>query len=150
MEKTCIKCKQLLPITEFHRNRSKPGGRQNFCRQCAKAIKKARSNGQPEYRRWEQIKRKYGMTQHEWEALFKEQDECCAICKTKVPGGSNWHTDHCHDSGKVRGILCCNCNQGLGQIGDNNLIAAVFYLQKHRQEESRQHRSARTSSVGRS
>jgi hypothetical protein len=55
-----------------------------------------------------------GMTETIWEEMFNKQGRVCAICKATEPRGVGWHTDHCHTTGKVRGILCHDCNMGLG------------------------------------
>jgi hypothetical protein len=75
---------------------------------------------------------KYGVTQEEYLLLLKEQDFKCAICKTEEPGGrhSNWHIDHNHNTDVVRGLLCHNCNRGLGFFKDDPyfLDNAINYL----------------------
>ena len=67
------------------------------------------------------LKRHYGLTPDEWDALFLLQGFCCAVCKTLTPGRKNgqWSTDHCHVGGKVRGILCNGCNLALGHVKDD-------------------------------
>lgn len=58
----------------------------------------------------------------------------CDICGTREPGGSGgWHVDHNHATGRLRGVLCANCNRGLGYFKDNPdmLDAAVRYLAHH-------------------
>lgn len=84
----------------------------------------------PGRRRNSQLKCKYGITELEWNALFEAQDSRCAICKATEPRGMGWHTDHDHETEIVRGILCNNCNVGLGLFKDNPelLIAASKYL----------------------
>lgn len=74
--------------------------------------------------------KKYGIRPHEWEQLFAFQGSRCAICKSRDSGSRDWHTDHCHDSGEVRGILCGHCNTGLGRFKDraDALSAAIEYL----------------------
>ena len=76
------------------------------------------------------LKASYGMTIAQWDALFEGQGRKCAICPATEPDGRGWHVDHCHDTGKVRGILCCKCNIGLGHFRDNSelLTAAIKYL----------------------
>jgi diaminopimelate decarboxylase len=76
------------------------------------------------------LKTKYGITPEQWDDLFKAQGEKCKICLSPDHGGSNWHTDHCHDTGRVRGILCHGCNAGLGHFKDNKaaLARAIDYL----------------------
>ncbi len=61
----------------------------------------------------------YGIEPDEWNDMFERQGRCCAICRTTTPGGrfNAWNTDHDHQTGKVRGILCARCNR----------MAAVFY-----------------------
>jgi len=74
----------------------------------------------------------YGLTQERYAAMLAEQDNRCAICRTPEWGGKTGapHVDHCHDTNQVRGILCNNCNQGLGMFADDpdRLEAAARYL----------------------
>lgn len=80
------------------------------------------------------LMRKFGMTPDQWEALFLSQGNGCAICLTTNPGSkSGWHTDHCHTSKKVRGILCHHCNIMLGHAKDNPVTMqyAIDYLRRH-------------------
>lgn len=68
----------------------------------------------------------YGITVAQWEALFESQGRCCAICRRdKFCGGRGWATDHNHVTGAVRGILCGNCNQGLGRFQDRPALLRV-------------------------
>lgn len=64
--------------------------------------------------------------------MFSEQGGVCAICQTDSPGGQNntLHVDHSHSTGDVRGLLCVNCNKGLGHFQDSIelLAAASDYL----------------------
>ncbi len=64
---------------------------------------------------------KYGITQEEYLKLLVDQDFKCGICGTKEPGGrhNNWHIDHNHKTGKIRGLLCWLCNSGLGKFKDD-------------------------------
>jgi hypothetical protein len=74
-----------------------------------------------------ELRRRYGMTISEFTSLSKRQGGRCAICK-KTP--RRLVVDHCHASQKVRGLLCDECNRGLGYFYDNQqaLVAAVEYL----------------------
>lgn len=78
------------------------------------------------------LKWKYGITLDQWNQMFQDQNGLCLICKTDKPTGSGWHTDHDHVTGKVRGILCNNCNIGLGAYRDNPelLRKAADYLER--------------------
>lgn len=70
----------------------------------------------------------YGLTAEEILARLHQQEESCAICKVKFH--ETFYIDHCHETMTFRGILCNNCNRGLGFLGDTvtSLEAAVQYL----------------------
>jgi hypothetical protein len=72
-------------------------------------------------------------------ALLQTQTEC-AICKTDLTAlrPKQVNVDHCHLTGKVRELLCFNCNTGLGQFKESPdaLQAAVKYLERHREKET--------------
>ncbi|WP_316176274.1 endonuclease VII domain-containing protein [Bradyrhizobium sp. SZCCHNRI1073] len=74
------------------------------------------------------LKHRYGLSFEQYQKMFLDQDGKCAICcdRTAVD------VDHCHQSGKVRGLLCRSCNVGLGHFGDtiDGLRRAISYLQK--------------------
>lgn len=72
----------------------------------------------------------YGLTLSEYELLLKQQDNVCAICKQICTSGRALAVDHDHATGKVRGLLCGNCNIGLGKFKDNEALvqAALVYL----------------------
>lgn len=73
--------------------------------------------------------RKYSITQAEYEAMFDHQDGACVICDKKQ--SRPFDVDHCHHTGKVRGLLCTNCNRMLGHAHDDisRLNRAVYYLE---------------------
>jgi hypothetical protein len=102
-----------------------------YCRAWREANKDKQKAYQKKWHAENGTKRRYGITRDEREALFASQDFKCAVCGTNEPGSkSGWHTDHCHASGKVRGILCHHCNTMLGLAKDNpdTLLRAVDYL----------------------
>ncbi|MBL0320503.1 MAG: endonuclease VII domain-containing protein [Alphaproteobacteria bacterium] len=78
------------------------------------------------------IERKYGLTQEQHIEKIKEQDNSCAICGKKDEGRVLC-VDHDHKTGKVRGLLCTNCNVGLGNLKDSIQIlqAAIGYLKRY-------------------
>ncbi len=77
-----------------------------------------------------QIAKAYNITMDSWNALYEQQDGCCAICQTPLDCGKNTHVDHCHESGTVRGLLCSNCNSGIGLLSDSPdmVLRAYHYL----------------------
>ena len=76
--------------------------------------------------------RLYGMTIQAVATLLASQSGICAICGTSNAGGKwgTWIIDHDHETGAVRGLLCHQCNVGLGMLGDSRstLVAAIEYL----------------------
>lgn len=65
-------------------------------------------------------KRKYGITAADKEKLLAAQGGKCAVCPSTSPGSrKGWHVDHCHKTGRVRGILCQGCNLALGHVADS-------------------------------
>jgi RecJ-like exonuclease len=73
------------------------------------------------------LRQRYGISQKEYEYLYRRQDGRCAICERKK---ARLAVDHCHKTGIVRGLLCDSCNQILGIWGDRLQCAenAVSYL----------------------
>jgi hypothetical protein len=73
---------------------------------------------------------RYNLTQEAHDAMLAAQEGRCAICSVEFTGTP--HIDHCHASGRVRGLLCGLCNTGLGKFRDNPvfLTRAVSYLQR--------------------
>lgn len=95
----------------------RPDGRKRYrCKACYRA---------------ESVLRNYGLTVDQYEQMLIDHENCCAICS--APFGinpRNVHVDHCHTTGKVRGLLCPDCNRGIGLFRDSIeiLTRAVNYL----------------------
>lgn len=86
------------------------------------------------YRMKQYYKDKYGLTQEGKQELLESQGGCCAACGSSTPNHKQgWVVDHCHTSGKVRGILCQPCNLTLGKVRDNpeHLRKLADYVEKH-------------------
>lgn len=87
-------------------------------------------------RAW-QLQDRYGITQEQYDAMHAAQGGVCAICGKPPKGGrtssKNLHVDHDHATGKIRGLLCNDCNPGLGKFMDdpNLLRLAAAYLERH-------------------
>ena len=90
------------------------------------------------------IKKRFGLTLEEYDLIslrfWTEQNGCCAICgfeatsygKATAKDKNTLHLDHCHKTGKIRGLLCMKCNSALGYFGDSSdtLYKAYIYLNK--------------------
>jgi len=73
----------------------------------------------------------YGITYEQFVEMYYKQDKKCAICNKEIDINSRFtHIDHCHKTGKVRGLLCHQCNAGIGFLNDDiNILAnAIKYL----------------------
>jgi len=84
--------------------------------------------------REKQLRRNFGITLAKYESMRLAQRDTCALCSAAKPGGrGGWHVDHDHKTGKVRQLLCQNCNIGLGSFQDSPalLVKAARYLRRH-------------------
>lgn len=81
--------------------------------------------------KWEgHLWRRYGLTIKRYRKLEEEQGGVCAICSEQSIR-LRLSVDHCHNTGKIRGLLCERCNTLLGRIKDNPMIllSAIIYLE---------------------
>ena len=62
---------------------------------------------------------RYGLTREQYDAMIEEQGNKCRICGVEFGDRHTIHIDHSHTTGKVRGLLCCNCNKALGNVKDS-------------------------------
>lgn len=136
--KKCNKCLKELHVSKFHKA-SKGDGYQYTCKDCKRELGKITQRNRalklPEYNRKAALKRRYDLTIEEYDKMLEYQGFVCDICKTGNPGNEYKHfcVDHNHKTGKVRGLLCGQCNRALGGFYDSlkNLKNAVKYLEKH-------------------
>lgn len=149
----CTKCNKEKYIEEFSfRNKSK-GILHRVCKECHKVVaQKHYIRNKNKYknraRTWSQnnkkdrasilrnsdLRRKYNMTIDDYMLMDTQQKGKCAICNTKCRSKRILCVDHCHETGKVRGLLCLGCNTALGNFKDDIVLLekAIIYLEKHR------------------
>jgi hypothetical protein len=134
--KTCTRCQKEKPFSEFHNKKTRNGnpGKCSRCRSCECEVKKSRYD--PVKKREYDLVTQFGITSNDYEEMYQKQQGSCAICGTtefNYSRGKRPHIDHCHQTGRVRGLLCGHCNIGIGQFFDNVdlLQNAITYLQKH-------------------
>lgn len=121
--------------------RAKGRAYQAATRDANKEVKRQRSRdwwkNNPDYN----YMRKYGITRAQRDEMFAKQGSACATCDSPIPGFKHgWHTDHCHKTGKVRGILCQRCNLTLGKIDDDAqlLRRMADYIEQSHAPDTRQ------------
>lgn len=140
--KKCSKCKEYKLKMQFAKYNRRTDGLQNSCKECARNqsskwyyMNKMKAKGKL-------LKRKYGISLDEYEELFNSQYGICAICNRKETVNSNkgatvkkLAVDHCHKTGKIRGLLCHFCNTAIGAFQDDTdlLEKAISYIKKHKQ-----------------
>lgn len=135
--KRCTSCNEIKPISEYTKNGFNQHNKQMYkskCKPCYNAYKSAWRLSRPDnYEKTKdtELKRLYGIGYQEYLKMLAAQQYACAICGTTDTGAYKaFHVDHCHDTGTVRGLLCSNCNTGIGNLNDdiNLLQRAIEYL----------------------
>lgn len=117
--KTCSLCDRQLPATEEFFNKSGSGshGLYGWCRLC--------NSDRHQFN-------KYGLLPGQRQTMYATQDGCCGICKEPVPY-SKINTDHDHETGKVRALLCIFCNTLVGYLEKqpDRIELAKQYIKGH-------------------
>lgn len=135
MRRICPNCGRTDEEIEFYSERSHT----NLCKPCNQ--ERSRSHYQSKapsgYYREKQLQNDYGISAEDYAQMLLEQGGVCAICglpETFIRWGkvSQLCVDHDHETGKVRGLLCHNCNRVLGYIQDDLtwLSSATEYLER--------------------
>lgn len=105
--KRCPSCGEVKPYSEWERNKTSSDGWCSYCRPCRGA------RNRDAY-----FRRKYGLSAEDLSVMIAEQRGICCICLTARAE----HVDHCHKTGRVRGVLCFSCNAALGQFKDQPAV----------------------------
>lgn len=116
--KECKLCKIQKEESEYYDKR------RTWCKFCCREYRNTKGRNK-------QLLERYGISIKEYDEILVKQNHCCAICNTHISNLSvNLAVDHCHTTGKIRGLLCFNCNSGLGRFKDNTafLLKAISYL----------------------
>lgn len=123
--KTCTVCKLEKPIDEFYNSSIYADGKGYRCKDCDK---KANAINYKFFVRKRRLLNNYNLTLEKFLEMEKAQDCKCAICGCKKDDKKvrvNFAVDHCKHTGEVRGLLCNQCNRGIGMLEHS-----VKYLQK--------------------
>lgn len=126
-----FKTKTIKACKENYYNNGGKVLKNNGSRKYNKPLKYGYKKGTKEWERSIWLMRTYGLTLTEYDKLLNKQNNCCAICKiNKNNFKKNLCVDHCHITGKVRGLLCTKCNKSIGLFKDNIEIinSAINYV----------------------
>jgi hypothetical protein len=134
--KRCPACGAMKPLDQFPKNKRSRDGHAFYCKPCHNQKgRESRERNHGSVRSYH-LKARYGITGEQAAEMLDAQDGLCAICRERPAD----HVDHDHLTGRVRGLLCFNCNGGLGQFRDDPelLRAALDYLDRHVGEVARE------------
>jgi len=139
--KTCSRCHLSKPEADFYvyteRDPHVTGRLHAACKRCEHEARRAHRRANPDLSsavaRRAKIKRLFGITPEDYDRKLKQQNGVCAICRRPSPDGRRLHIDHDHEARHVRGLLCHDCNRGLGIFKDNPLLLkrAANYLKRY-------------------
>ncbi len=142
--KTCTVCGQSKELSEFYNYKANKDGKMYRCKSCDNEARKKWMSANPERsqesQRGRNLKHKYGISLDQYSQMLVKQGGCCGICGVEenkalygLNKSLNFAVDHCHTTGKVRGLLCNQCNRALGMFYDDKDIVkkALDYLLTH-------------------
>lgn len=131
--KKCSKCNEYKELVNYSKKAKSSDGRYAYCKPCEVIVNrlkylKRRREQPPKPPKPPKPPRdfkgsyfaRYGITINQYNELFLNQNGCCKICnKHQAEFSQKLSVDHCHKTGKVRGLLCRHCNFGLGFAKDD-------------------------------
>ena len=138
--KTCNKCGENKPSSEFYRDSGISDGRATVCKTCRNTKTEEWRHKNKDYynlkmreynaKHYDRLRlQRYKITLEQYNQMLTEQNYCCKICNKKPETRRPLAIDHCHKTGKVRGLLCYNCNRIITVLDDPNLLEkAQTYL----------------------
>ena len=149
----CTKCFRVDLLENFPSHKQRRYGKARNCKTCKSEAGKSwykenRDKANQASRAWYKensdsvrVKnlKKFGITAEDYDRMLISQNGVCKICRLpetqvdrRTGGVRRLAVDHCHSTDKVRGLLCCGCNTGIGNLGDSaeRLRAAADYVEK--------------------
>lgn len=124
----CTQCSVEKPLNEYSNSGSRSGQRKRYnCKDCQNKAAKKNYWKNPEKSRLRQCLIKYDLTEVEYRAMLLDQDFKCKICGIKeIDLKKRLVIDHCHSTGRVRGLLCYTCNTTLGLWEKSRQLIEMF------------------------
>jgi len=140
--RTCIKCGEDKELKEFYNSRRKQDNyeerRTTECKKCSREQRVGHYHKNKQKLLDYHMFRNYGLTREDYDKMLDDQGGTCAICNKKNEAKTmnkelrKLSVDHDHDTGEIRGLLCMNCNFGVGNFKDSIEILkkVIKYLEK--------------------
>lgn len=130
MTKQCNKCSKIKETKDFSKRSRAKDGLYHQCKECKNLLKRQDHQNNP-HNLW--ARKQIGLTKEIYTQLLNKYNNKCAICE-KAPIKKALAVDHCHETGKIRGLLCDNCNRAIGYLkDDHNLInKAASYVAEYK------------------
>lgn len=133
-EKKCNKCVRVKHISEFFKDSGISDGHATICKQCkTESSLSWRESNRDQYnatqrayshKHYQRLRlNRYKLTVEDHKKMLKEQDSKCAMCNKTPDGIRPLAVDHCHETGKVRGLLCYGCNRLMVLVDNPELLA---------------------------
>ena len=135
--KLCKQCGCEKSVELFQKDTWKYDGLRPECKECTASNRKARYD--PKVNRRNNMQKNFGKGILEtYEFFFEKQGGVCGVCGSPENGRyKHLSVDHCHSTGKIRGLLCNNCNRGIGLLKDKPdiLRKAADYVEEHGKQD---------------
>jgi hypothetical protein len=142
--KVCKTCNTEKEVEEFSKGKGYKDGIRPHCIECRREYEVESYHKHKHKRPYDyetdkdrKLKATYGISYKEYKTMLEAQNGQCAICGTTSTGNRKaFHVDHDHETGEVRGLLCGNCNSGIGNLRDDIglLKRAIQYLESTKKE----------------
>lgn len=133
VDRVCKACGKPFKVRVGALNRGGGDYCSRVCHPSYQALKKSDEHKE-QRRRDYHLRKTYGISFHDYNALLEKQGGKCAICSRSFGNGRCGYlfVDHNHETGKVRGLLCGRCNSAIGMLAESNeqLHRAIAYLSK--------------------
>ncbi|SRR6266566_63035 len=138
--KKCANCEEYKDLSDFSPSEGKAYGVSAWCKRCIAQVKNTRYT--LERARVEHLWRVYGLTMEEYEQMLSDQSSLCACSgrsetrrvrrKKRSENAPLLQVDHCHTTGRIRGLLCSACNQALGLLEEDprRIKALLRYVEE--------------------
>jgi hypothetical protein len=154
--KLCTKCNKKQDISSFTNDKYKKDGKRTQCRNCDREYEKNNIENKRKYRKDNnksrveymkkfrsenkemvqnsRLKKIYGISYQDYSLMLESQKYVCAICEKVCQTGRSLAVDHCHTTGKIRGLLCSKCNVSIGLLNDDYKLLEKAYKYLYEQQ----------------